>query len=303
MTETVEQVEYISISQNQYYSPVFWRSLFHLFLAPIMANPQEEKTSCYEETSMKLSRYGSLPSTLNVHGQWTKWKSMNLCGANAKDRLCLIQMQTGYSNKPPLGMRTGFLLRDGMSTKDSILAAAGDESQGLHAFNPDGIVFLPPLDPDSKSDRMDTELLRAESGTKNDISFIFSIEVGEDERREQFAWRKVTKGDDQAKRNGFKLVRLFSSKDTLQMGSKRGQEPSSPLPPVSKDGETVASLEWVMAWPSLTHAFTLELGDSQSELGSRWALMVIVTAIRLYTLYVKGRTSKLVVDIGKKTTK
>lgn len=52
---------------------------------------------------------------------------MNLCGgSNAKDRLCLIEMQTGYSGKGPLGMRTGFLLRNGMSTKDPILAAAGD---------------------------------------------------------------------------------------------------------------------------------------------------------------------------------
>ncbi|OQD79742.1 hypothetical protein PENANT_c044G08726 [Penicillium antarcticum] len=111
------------------------------------------------------SRYGSLPSTVSLHGQWTKLKSMNLCGGeDAKNRLCLIEMQTGYSGKPPLGMRTGILLRNGMSSKDPLLAAAGDEACGLHAFNPDGIVFLPPLDPDPKSDRMDTELLRAEPG-------------------------------------------------------------------------------------------------------------------------------------------
>lgn len=252
------------------------------------------------------SRYGSLPSTMSVHGQWTKWKSMNLCGgANAKDRLCLIEMQTGYSGKAPLGMRTGFLLRNGMSTKDPLLAAAGDESRGLHAFNPDGIVFLPPLDPDPKSDRMDTELLRAEPGTNNDIAFHFAIEVGEKERREEFAWRKVKKGENQAKRNGFKLVRLSSSQQPSQpSGSSSVQNSSSSLPPLAgQDGETVAFLGWVMAWPSLTHAFTLEVVDGQSSaLGRRWTLMVIVTAIRLYTLHVKGKTSKLVVDMGKKTS-
>ncbi|KAJ5528847.1 hypothetical protein N7527_002240 [Penicillium freii] len=142
---------------------------------------ESEAPPAYDETlscPTTSSRYGSLPSTMSVHGQWTKWKSMNLCGgSNAKDRLCLIEMQTGYSGKAPLGMRTGFFLRNGMSTKDPLLAAAGDESRGLHAFNPDGIVFLPPLDPEPKSDRMDTELLRAEPGTNNDIAFHFSIEI------------------------------------------------------------------------------------------------------------------------------
>ncbi|KAJ9483282.1 hypothetical protein VN97_g10133 [Penicillium thymicola] len=254
------------------------------------------------------SRYGSLPSTMSVHGQWTKWKSMNLCaGSDAKDRLCLIEMQTGYSGKPPLGMRTGFLLRNGMSTKDPLLAAAGDESRGIHAFNPDGIVFLPPLDPDAKSNRMDTELLCAEPGTNNDIAFHFSIEVGNKERREAFAWRKTKKGEDQAKRNGFKLVRLSPSQQSSQPsggGSSSGQAPSSSSYPLAgKDGETVAFLGWVMAWPSLTHAFTLEVVDGQSSaLGGRWTLMVIATAVRLYTLHVKGKTSKFVVDMGKKTS-
>lgn len=265
------------------------------------APPPYDEASSYPTTS---SRYGSLPSTMSVHGQWTKWKSLNLCGgSNGKDRLCLIEMHTGYSGKAPLGMRTGFLLRNGMSTKDPLLAAAGDESRGLHAFNPDGIVFLPPLDPIPKSDRMDTELLRAEPGTSNDIAFHFSIEVGDKERREEFAWRKVKKGEDQAKRNGFKLIRLSSSQQSSQPSrSSSGQAPySSSSPLAGKEDETVAFLGW--AWPSLTHAFTLEVVDGQSSaLGGRWALMVIVTAIRLYTLHVKGKTNKFVVDMGKKTS-
>lgn len=272
---------------------------------------EREAPPGYHETlscPITLSRYGSLPSTMSVHGQWTKWKSMNLCGgSNAKDRLCLIEMQTGYSGKAPLGMRTGFLLRNGMSTKDPLLAAAGDESRGLHAFNPDGIVFLPPLDPDSKSDsdRMDRELLCAQPGINNDIAFHFSIEVDEKERREEFSWRKVKKGEDQAKRNGFKLVRLSASQKSSQpSGSSSSQKPPlSSSPSAGKDAETVAFLGWVMAWPSLTHAFTLEVVDGQSGvLGGRWTLMVIVTAIRLYTLHVKGKTSKFVVDMGKKTS-
>ncbi|KAJ5951970.1 uncharacterized protein N7479_010383 [Penicillium vulpinum] len=259
----------------------------------------------HDKALVTSSRYGSLPSTMNVHGQWTKWKSMNLCGASAKDRLCLIEMQAGYSGKAPLGMRTGFLLRNGMSTKDPLLVAAGDESEGLHAFNPDGIVFLPSPDPNPKSDRMEKEVLRAEPGTNNDIAFHFSIEVDEKEQREEFAWRKVKKGVDQAKRNGFKLVWLSSSKQTTQLsGSGSFQQSASSSPPLPGDSETVAFLGWVMALPSMTHAFSLDLVDGQScALGERWTLMVIVTAIRLYTLHVKGRTSKFVVEIGKKTSR
>ncbi|CAI7582583.1 unnamed protein product [Penicillium discolor] len=115
-----------------------------------------------------------------------------------------------------------------------------------------------------KSDRMDTELLSAEPGTNNDTAFDFSIEVGDKERREEFTWRKVKKGEDQAKRNGFKLVRLSSSQQSSQTsGSSSGQNPSSSSSPLAgKDGKIVAFLGWVMVWPSLTHAFTLEVVDS-----------------------------------------
>ncbi|KAL4876708.1 hypothetical protein BJY04DRAFT_222883 [Aspergillus karnatakaensis] len=221
--------------------------------------------------------YGSLPSTMSLHGQWTKLRSMNLCaGTASKDRLCLIEMQTGYRGRPPLGMRTGFVLRDGMSSKDSILAAAGDEEPGLHAFNPNGIVFFPSRDPDAglkpDDEDLDTEIMRAEPGLNGDIAFYFSIEVGNEGSRGDFAWRKVRGG----KKKGFELVRVGKE-----------EEPQ------------VAFVKWVVAWPKLTHAFTLKLAEGQAEvLGGRWVLMVAVTAIRLYTLYVKGKTNKAVVNMG-----
>ncbi|KAF7716870.1 Uncharacterized protein PECH_006947 [Penicillium ucsense] len=248
------------------------------------------------------SRYGSFPATTSLHGQWTKLKSMNLCaGENAKNRLCSIEMQTGYSGKPPLGMRTGIVLRSGMSNKDPVLAAAGDESQGLHAFNPDGIVFLPPLNPDSKIGQLDAEELRAEAGPNSSVAFRFSVETGEDNLRQDFLWTKVKRGANQAKRNGFRLTRLVrpSHMSPTSAGGSIEKASSSSLPSTSVEGETVANLGW--AWPSLTHAFTLEIVDGQSSvLGARWTLMVTVTAIRLYTLHVKGKTSKFVFDIGKK---
>jgi hypothetical protein len=78
-----------------------------------MTEHQEKEAPPDYDEALKTCRYGSFPSTLNVHGQWTKWKSMNLCGASAKDRLCLIEMHTGLGANPPLGMRTGFILRNG----------------------------------------------------------------------------------------------------------------------------------------------------------------------------------------------
>ncbi|KAL5050522.1 hypothetical protein BDW71DRAFT_216472 [Aspergillus fruticulosus] len=220
-----------------------------------------------------------LPQTLTLHAQWTKWKSINPCGANPKDRPYLVEMQTGYSGKLPLGMRTGFLLRNGTSSRDPLLAAAGDEAPGLHAFSPDGI---------GECGRMDTEIMRAEPDMDNDMAFHFSIEVGaerEQRRRERGRGPK-------ARRKGFKLVRVWSGAD----------QQASHLQASGRDDESVAFLEWAMAWPRLTHTFTLKFANGQSgALGGRWTLMVVVTAIRLYTLYVRGKTNKFVVDIGKRS--
>jgi hypothetical protein len=59
---------------------------------------------------------------------------------------------------------------------------------------------------------MTTEMMRPRVKSDNGVAFLFSIEVSEKLRREHFEWRKIKKGDDnEAKANGFKLLRFSSS--------------------------------------------------------------------------------------------
>jgi hypothetical protein len=80
------------------------------------------------------SPYRQFPSVMNAHFQWMAIKTFNLCGATQHDRLYVVEMHTGYSGKGPLGLKAGIMLHNGLSTKDPILAVAGDESQFAHGF-------------------------------------------------------------------------------------------------------------------------------------------------------------------------
>jgi hypothetical protein len=53
----------------------------------------------------------------------------------------------------------------------------------------------------------------------------------------------------------------------------------------------------------MTHAFSLKLTGSAllGALGERWALMVVITALRLWALKGNGRTNKTVLAMGEKT--
>lgn len=64
----------------------------------------------------------------------------------------------------------------------------------------------------------------------------------------------------------------------------------------------VALLIWRKLWPTFKHNFTLQLlGKGQTgELEERWALMVVITAIRIWALRVNGKTKKGVIAVGQK---
>ncbi|KAI9923874.1 hypothetical protein ASPWEDRAFT_26423 [Aspergillus wentii DTO 134E9] len=247
---------------------------------PLYTEHHSEPPPNYITNSSSASSHPPFPSTLNVYGAWSQWKSINLCGATSNDRLCLLEMHTGYTSKGPLGARPAMLLHSGMSTKDPIIVAVGEESHGVNAFNLNSVIKLPALEGDGKDGRMDTEIMRAGTSAAHDVTFYFSIEVGEKRIREEFEWRKFKKG--------FTLVRPH-----------RGGSSSS-----TDDGETVALVTWRTSLTSLTHAFSLELmGSGESGiLGERWTLMVIITSLRLYALHIKGRTRKTIVGMGERTS-
>ncbi|KFY16825.1 hypothetical protein V492_01065 [Pseudogymnoascus sp. VKM F-4246] len=276
----------------------------------IAPSQQSQALPSYENQASTSSPYRQFPPVINAYCQWNSIKTFNLCGATKEDRLCIVEMHTGYSGAAPLGFKPGLLLHNGMSTKDPILAVAGNESQfaaRVYAFNANSIIMLPPLDLRASHQAMTTEFMRPSATGDNGVTFAFSIEVGEKLRRERFEWRKVKKGDgDEAIPTGFKLVRLSSSskKSDPSTGgssgsSSNGDRSSSPT---GNDGEVVALLTLTSSWAKIKHPFTLELtGIALSgALGDRWTLMVVITALRLWALNGNGRTAKTTIAMGEK---
>jgi hypothetical protein len=236
---------------------------------------------------------------MNAYAQWGQFKSFNICGATEEDRLYLVEVHTGYSASGPLGRRPGVLLHNGTSKKDPILAAAGDESQfaaRAYSFNNESIILMPPLRGSTAAQTGDfvTERMRA-SVSSGQVTFDFDIEVGSGDklRQERFQWRKIKKGTDgSAKEGGFTLVAANSGAPSTPSSSSS----------TNADGHVVALLMWRKLFPTFKHAFTLELfGRGLSgELGERWRLMVVMTALRLWTIRVKGKTTKGLIAMGEK---
>lgn len=281
---------------------------------PTPPSQQSQAPPYYENQASKnhattSSPYRQFPPVMNAYYEWHSMKTFNLCGATKEDRLYVVEMHTGYSAKGPLGLKAGMILHNGLSTKDPILAVAGDESQfaaRVYAFNANSVIMLPPLEDRASHRAMTTEMMRPSATSDNGVAFIFSVEVGEKLRRKRFEWRKFKKGDggDEASPGGFKLLRLPSSSkktDTNTGGSSssKGDDSSSPT---GDDGEVVAVLTLTRSWAKIKHPFSLELTGSalSGALGERWTLVVVITAIRLCMLNSNGRAAKTSISVGEK---
>ena len=244
------------------------------------------------------------PPVMSAYAQWGQFKTFNLCGANDSQPLCLVEVHTGFSGEKPLGSRPGIHLHNGMSKKDLVLAAAGDELQiasRAYSFNLESTILLPQPGPlgAPRVEGLVTEMMQARI-RDDKVSFIFSIEIGQGEkiRREHFEWRKFDKGDEDSKAGGFRLLWLSAGRSS-DVGDHCDGNIS---PSAANEAELVALLSWSKGLASLKHAFTLKLlGSGLSDtLGERWKLMVVVTALRLWYLKANGRTTKAVVAIGEK---
>lgn len=248
------------------------------------------------------------PPVMNAYGQWGKIRSFNLCGATEKDRLCHVEMHTGYSGKPPLGTRPGVVLYDGKDSKAPVLAAAGYDSYRAASslgFNSRSVVLMPPSVTGGVGVVEDGGLVAEQMPALvrwGKVVFVFFVEVvgaGGVVRRERFGWWKVGKGTDEtAKEGGFKLVALPPTGDGV---NALGQGITSSYVAEGADGgEVLAFLTWRRLFPKFKHAFTLELlGRGQSgELGERWNLMVVITALRVWALRLNGKTKTGVIGAG-----
>lgn len=92
---------------------------------------------------------------------------------------------------------------------------------------------------------------------------------------------------------GFKLVRLLSPRSSTKLADDSDDDAGS---------EALALLAWRQLLPKFKHVFTLQLlGRGQSgELGERWSLMVVITALCLWPLRVVGKTKKGLIAAGQK---
>lgn len=200
------------------------------------------------------------------------------------------------TRKGPLGDIPGFYLHDGPSLEDPIIAAVGEVSRSAAkalSFNCNSTVMLPSLAP---TGAMVTETMRAATSPDKVPVFRFSIEVGTKElQRENFEWRKVKKFADTGT-GGFQLFRAkcLPGGASETGGSALGHAESLDVP------ETVAVLTWAKGALVRKHEFTLSLKGSglSGELGDRWTLAVVMTALRLWYMRWLGRTSKFSISIG-----
>ncbi|AEO61108.1 hypothetical protein MYCTH_2310976 [Thermothelomyces thermophilus ATCC 42464] len=267
----------------------------------------EARASVDDEVRRALSRipaafsgYRPFPPLLNLYGNSSgimdALTTFKLCGAAKNDLLYVVEVHHGFTPRGPLHFRPGLYLRNGTGTDAPILAAAGDEAREpllISTFSVKSFIMLPPLDIEANPRDLITEIMYATKTSNGAVSFRFAIEVGPKMKcREQFEWKKVGTGN---AHSGFILVRLGPQ------SASPSPTPPSPTPSAQEESEILAELLFGNVM-SLNHLFSLELKGAgcSGEMGDRWTLMVVVTALRLYWLRVYGKTNKVVVGIGQK---
>ncbi|KAI0414755.1 hypothetical protein F5X98DRAFT_239377 [Xylaria grammica] len=243
--------------------------------------------------------YCPLPPVMKIYYQWNPagLYSFHVCGTDQRDRLFAVKIHTGYSMSAPLYTNQGIYLYNGPTTKDPLLAAAGDDSglfRSLPVNNNSQILI-----PSRKSNGFTTEMMRAYITQDKHAAFRFSIEVKacKTMRRQLFEWRSINRserGDNGAEHGGFRLFLLSSELDQdMPSGESSSQGASTSSAAAPKD-DVVAILEWRFFWTSPKHPFDLKLVSRglSGGFGERWAIMVLITALRLWELHARGKSQK-----------
>ncbi|KAK4242309.1 hypothetical protein C8A03DRAFT_29572 [Achaetomium macrosporum] len=256
--------------------------------------------------------YRPFPQVMNLYANYSSagvlsaMKSHKLCGATESDFLYLVEYHLGYTPRGPLNFGRGYYLRNGTTFKDPILAATGEEFPIpllVSLFNPTTIVKLPPLDMAKNPRDMVDEVLRAGASKKHVVIFSFTIEVGVKRmQRESFEWRKAPAAPGEKQEEGGHKVKTRYILHRLAPGYP------APSPSASSTAEQTDSDSDVVAvlacnhFLSFTHLFTLELKGAglTGELGDRWILMVVTTALSIHLLRQLGKTGKVTVGAAQK---
>ncbi|KAK4207139.1 hypothetical protein QBC37DRAFT_406480 [Rhypophila decipiens] len=285
--------------------------------------------------------YTPFPPVTSLHsnfsGLTTAFRSLRLCsGASRDDLLYLVDIHYGYTPRGPLNFHPGLYVRNGVTNKEPVLAAAGDETRlpvWISTFSLESVILLPPVDLEAKNPTRDLveEILRASTtstaaaGTEGNgarhVTFRFAIEVGVKMReREEFEWVDANGlatttnenggsgsssasaaagfADTDTPTKGHRFVLLRCPRPTTISSPSSSAEAADDLP---EQGEILAELVFANVI-DLTRIFTLELKGAglTGELGDRWTLMVVMTALRIYWLRTYGKTGKAVIWAGEK---
>ena len=238
------------------------------------------------------SAYRRFPAITGAFYQWKMSGTFHL-GESPDQRLYAVSTHLGWGSKG----RAGVVLHNGTTSKDPMLAAAGEEP-GWNDFSLNSVIMLPPL-PGSPHENC-TEIMRTGVSGKV-VHFRFSIEVGHGKelRREDFVWQ-TCKGEEAKKlvggpwECGFKLTRVDN-----QVEGGSGAASKEAHGQTTEGQEILAMFAWNRGW-SITNPFRIQFVGSggRAVMGDRWELMVIITGLRLWWLKHQGRISPSVVVAG-----
>ncbi|KAK4246839.1 hypothetical protein C7999DRAFT_15043 [Corynascus novoguineensis] len=244
--------------------------------------------------------YRQFPPLMNLYvnysGILSAVKSYKLCGAVESDFRYLVEYHLGYTPRGPLNFGRGFYLRNGKNFRDPILAATGEQFPLpllVSLFDPETVVKLPPLDMDKNPRDMVDEVLRAATSKEYGVIFRFTTEVGVKRmQRESFEWWKERAAGGGTQEEGGHKVKTRYTLHRLA---------SSTTEDIDGDCDLVAVLSFNHVL-SVTHVFTLEMKGTglTGELGDRWTLMVVMTALSLHLLRQLGKTGKATVGAAQK---
>ncbi|KAM0432868.1 hypothetical protein ACHAPT_004570 [Fusarium lateritium] len=218
--------------------------------------------------------YRPLPPMLKVSWQWNKWRIFYI-GDDATPKMFAVSEYSGLFGRgpgPPC-----LMIHNGNTGKDPILAAAGDTLRDPYeqASTLESVVNVS-APPGSEDDaKVVTEIMYTGLAENEElVHFRWEIEtkretvLGTSYLREEFEWRMAPEGV-MADPKYPHLFRLYRAGDSV---------------PVEEGHLATASWKEA-AWKTCR----IEFEGGYENLGERWGIMVVMTALRVWQL---GRTGQ-----------
>ncbi|KAM7189679.1 hypothetical protein V8F33_009927 [Rhypophila sp. PSN 637] len=241
-------------------------------------------------------------------------KCMKLCGPTKNDAIYFVDYHVAKALRGTLRFAKGLCLLNGPNKYDTsaIVAGAGDlDSQTITTGGNSGtpnslsascrrsVIMMPALNPERNRQEMVEKIMYAGTTFRQPqpgipyhglLSFRFSIEIGLERprRRAEFEWVAVAPSGPPTSGPTSPLSPVLpaSKDDLIKDDDKYAADPDN--------AQLLAELIFSSAW-SCDHLMTLNLKGAAltGELGNRWTLMVVMTALRINYLRREGRTNSL----------